>query len=167
MTLVEASKVRDGKSTKRLLGVVVVVAVLALSPLAGRAVASTSSRPTKVEIQAQTRATVQASDARLLFLRVESNRLYQLRVQVNDPAAYLKHRVNRVADPISRLSLRNKSFTVVDRAGNPVFWIKLVSKPGESGYTWYVRPNLTACIDNIAFGIESNPDGTAPACPAR
>jgi hypothetical protein len=101
---------------------------------------------------------------------VPPNRLYALRVTVDDPAAYLKHRMNRVADFITtRLApFRSSSFTVVDHAGKRAFFIDYTNSPdGSGGYTWYVRPSLTACIDNNDFGIESNPDGSAPACPAH
>ena len=146
------------------------VALVAVTVLVVQASASTVARPTTAVIRAQTRAVVLASKARLLSLRiVPPNRLYALRVTVNDPAAYLKHRMNRVADFMTtRLApFRRSSFTVVDHAGKPAFWIRFVSTPASGGYDWYVRPSLTACIDNNAFGIESNPDGTAPACPAH
>jgi hypothetical protein len=115
---------------------------------------------------------VVASKARLLSLRiVPPGRLYALRVTVNDPAAYLKHRMNRVADFMTTRPFppfRSSSFTVVDHAGKRAFWIDFTNSPdGSGGYDWYVRPSLVACIDNNDLGIESNPDGTAPACPAR
>jgi len=150
-------------------GVAAVAALLGLASTAAEASATTAARPTTAEIRAQTRAAVLASRARLLSLRiVPPNRLYSLRVRVDDPAAYLKHRMNPMADFITlRLApFRATWFTVVDHAGKPAFWIRYISTPADGGYTWYVRPSLTACIDNNSFGIESNPDGGAPACPA-
>ena len=90
---------------------------------------------------------------------------------VNDPAAYLKHRMNRVADFMTTRPFppfRRSSFTVVDHAGKRVFWVVFTNSPdGSGGYDWYVRPSLKACINDNGFGIESNPDGSTPACPAR
>ena len=147
--------------------------IAALTLAAVPASASAVARPTKAQIQAQTRAAIRASDAKLVSLRVAPpNLVYSLTVKVGDPAAYLKHRVNPLADVINRLTqakwhFRSSSFTVLDRSGKRAFYIEQVNQGSSYGIDWYARPDLMACIDNINFGIESNPDGTAPACPAN
>jgi hypothetical protein len=161
---------RNTGTLARSMGIVACVVAMAVTAVAaGRAAAATGARPTTAEIRAETRAAVLASKARLVSLRiVPPKAVYSLTVKVDDPAVYLGHRMNRVADFImSRVAYRRTSFTVLDHTGARAFWVRFVSTPKSGGYTWYVRPGLTACIDNNAFGIESNPDGTAPACPAH
>ena len=168
-----ASATTSDRLARRLAAVIAFLVIVAVTLAVVPASASTVARPTNAQIQAQTRAAVHASNAQLVSLRVvPPNLVYSLTVQVNDPAAYLTHRVNRVADVINRLTMaqwhfRTSSFTVLDRSGKRAFYIKQNNQGSSSGYDSYVRPGLAACIDNNNFGIESNPDGTAPACPAN
>ena len=65
-----ADVTRRERRRRRLIGVVAVFALVAVTLLVGRASASTVARPTTAVIRAQTRAVVLASKARLLSLRI-------------------------------------------------------------------------------------------------
>ena len=134
---------------------------------------TTQHRPSKHEIELRTRAAVLRSNARLERLRVVApNRIYSLKVQVQDPARYLKHRVNRVTSVINRLTnvqwrFKRRYFTIVDRSGRRIFWVRQLRTVGDQTW-WYVRPDLVDCARYIdGFDLEIDPEHVAPPCPAR
>jgi hypothetical protein len=158
----------------RLVGVSAATAALALMLGAGDASTGMATRPTKAEIEGQTRAAVRASRASLVDLRVVApNRIYSLTVKVGDPAAYLKYRVDTLVGVMNRLTnvqwrFRSRYFAVVDRSGRRVFWVKQLRLGAGQQSDWYVRRALEDCARNIEFDIGSvDPDNVAPPCPAR
>ena len=130
-------------------------------------------RPTKAEIEQQTRTAVLLSRARLVRFRVVApNRLYSLTVKVADPAAYLKHRADALIAVMNRLTnvqwrFQSRCFAVVDRSGIRVLWVRHVRSGSTETWRWNVRPNLEACAGNLPFGVEIDPEHAAPPCPAR
>lgn len=145
---------------------------LVLTRVAGATTAA-ASRPTKPQIEAQTRVAVRSTRASLVALRVVApNRRFVLRVRAADPARYLKYRVHRLVAVVNRLTnrlwvFRSRTFVVEDRAGGIVFSVAQTRAGGRAGTTWSVRPALEACAENIQFdGVEINPEGSAPRCPA-
>lgn len=148
---------------RHVISVVAVVAIVGVTLGAGTASATTVVRPTKTETQAQTTATVLASKARLVSLRIEeSSLLYSLTVKVNDPASYLKNHVNPVASFINHLAFRKRSFTVLDHGGRRAFFITLVVSPeGGSGLS---RSNCDYRRELRARGVTST---RQPATPRR
>lgn len=56
--------------------------------------------PTAEELKTTTRAAADASRATIVSLRMRVPILYSLSVRADDPAAYLKHRVNLLLDPL-------------------------------------------------------------------
>jgi hypothetical protein len=156
-----------------LIGVGGAAVIVALTLGAESASTSAERRPTKAEIQAQTRAAVRASRARVVDLRVVTpNRAYSLTVKVTDPAAYLKHRVGTVVRVMNRLTnvrwrFRSRYFAVVGRSGKRVFWVRQLRTRTTEQTRWYVRSDLEDCARNIEFNVEIDPENVAPRCPAR
>jgi hypothetical protein len=144
------------------------VASLALVPRSAGA-----SRPTVAEIKAETRSAVAASRATVAAMRVVGpNRRYAVRIEVPDPAAYLKFRVNRVVAVVNRLTnrlwlFRSRTFAVVDRSGGVAFSMTQARTGSAETTRWYVRPDLADCARNISFDIEIDPDNAAPPCPVQ
>ena len=143
-------------------------AAVALSLAAGYAEARPKARPaaqpTKVQAEAQTRAAVRSSGARVARLRIVGpNLTYELTVQVNDPAAYLKHRTDPVGTTMNRLRFHSRYLAVINHSGRRVFWVRKAGSLTE----WNVWPSLVDCAKGVGFDLELDPDGTAPRCPAR
>ena len=147
-----------------MLAVATVVAAVVLSLAAGYAEARPAAQPTKVQVEAQTRAAVRSSGARVAHLRIVSpNLTYELTVQVNDPAAYLKHRTAPVVTTMNRLRFHSRYLAVINHSGRRVFWVRQAGSLTE----WNVWPTLVDCAKGVGFDLELDPDGAAPRCPAR
>jgi hypothetical protein len=125
--------------------------------------------PTKVELEALTRAAVRASGARLVRLQVvPPNRAYRLVVKPAHPAPYLKHRVNVLVDVMNRLTRRFtvRYFAVLGPSGQRVLWVEEVRHAGGETIRWNMREYLADCARAINLEIEVDPDHAAPDCPA-
>jgi hypothetical protein len=139
----------------------------------GLAAAAPDRAPTKGGIEAQTRAAVRASGARLVALKVVTpNRTYRLIVKPAHPAPYLKRRVNRLVRVMNRLTIVERRFTrryfaVLGPSGTPVLWVDRLRIANGESITWNVRSYLADCIRNVDLEIEVDPDHTAPPCPAQ
>jgi hypothetical protein len=150
----------------------IALCIATLAASGGVADSAVASRPTVLEIKAQTRSAVKASSAKLLTLRVVGPNLrYALRVEVPDPAAYLKFRVDRLVAVVNRLTsrqrlFRSRKFVIVDRSGRFAFWVTHTRSGSTETTRWYVRPALEDCARNISFSVEIDPDNVAPPCPA-
>jgi hypothetical protein len=148
-----------------------VVLSVALVLAAETAFASAEPRPTKAQIEAQTRAAVAHSRARIVKLQViPPNRKYALRVQVRDPAAYLRYRVDPLVRLMNRLTRVERNFQrwyflVLDKRGNEVFWVQRILVANGERWSWNVRPDLAACARNLDLDIEIDPEHAAPPCP--
>jgi len=102
---------------------------------------------------------------------VGPNLRFGVRLEVNDPASYLKYRVHRVVEVVNRLTnrqwlFRSRTFAVVDRSDRVVFSITVTRSGSGERTRWYVRPALADCARNISFNVEIDPENAAPACPA-
>ncbi len=102
---------------------------------------------------------------------VGPNLRFGVRLEVNDPASYLKYRVHRVVEVVNRLTnrqwlFRSRTFAVVDRSDRVVFSITVTRSGSGESTRWYVRPALADCARNISFNVEIDPENAAPACPA-
>jgi hypothetical protein len=156
--------------TRALPGLAPLVLVLVLS--AGPAWGGAERRPTKAEIENQTRTAVLLSRARLVRLRVVApNRLYSLTVKVADPAAYLKHRADALITVMNRLTnvpwrFQSRYFAVLDRSGRRILWVRHLRSGSSETWRWDVRPNLEACARDLALGVEIDPENAALPCPA-
>lgn len=149
---------------QRVLVVAIVVAAVALSLAAGYAEARPVGQPTKVQVEAQTRVAVRSSGARVARLRIVGpNLTYELTVQVDDPAAYLKHRTDPVVTTMNRLRFHSRYLAGINHSGRRVFWVRQAGGLTE----WNVSPALVDCAKSVGFDLELDPDGTAPRCPAR
>ena len=103
---------------------------------------------------------------------VGPNVRYAVRIEVSDPAAYLKYRVHAVAAVVHRLTnqwllFQSRTFAVVDESGRVAFSVTVTRSGSTVGTRWYVRPGFEACAADISwFDIEIDPDSIAPPCPA-
>ncbi|MFN2469814.1 MAG: hypothetical protein ABR583_02280 [Gaiellaceae bacterium] len=127
--------------------------------------------PTKTQIVSRTGAAVRATRARLVRLDVRMpNKHYKIVVSVNDPAAYLKQRVDRLVRIVIRLTAVERRFArlafTIRAPSGVVFRYSRVGPVDAATSSWWVRPDLAGCAENIGFGIEIAPDGGAPPCPA-
>ena len=165
LSVVEITRDPDqGLLRLRVLVVATVVAAVALSLAAGSAEARPAGQPTKAQVEAQTRAAVRSSGARVVRLRIVGpNLTYELTVQVDDPAAYLKHRTDPVVTTMNRLRFHSRYLAVINHSGRRVFWVRKAGSLTE----WNVWPSLVDCAKGVGFDLELDPDGTAPSCPAR
>ena len=154
----------QGLPLQRVLVVAIVVAAVALSLAAGYAEARPAAQPTKVQVEAQTRAAVRSSGARVARLRIVGpNLTFELTVQVDDPAAYLKHRTDPVVTTMNRLRFHSRYLAVINHSGRRAFWVRQAGGLTE----WNVWSTLVDCAKGVGFDLELDPDGTAPSCPAR
>lgn len=150
---------------------ITVVSLIALA-LGAVAASAGASRPTVTQIEAQTRSAVAASHATVSRLQVVGpNVRYELRIAVPDPAAYLKHRVARVAATMNRLTngqwrFQSRTLTVVGRTGVVAFSVTVARTAEKVTTRWYVRTDFQDCARAIAgFDVEIDPEHTAPPCP--
>ncbi len=121
--------------------------------------------PTAEELERTTRAAAAASRASVVSLTVRIPTVYSLAVRADDPAAYLKHRVNRLLLPV-RKAMRPIHFKTFHFEARDADGIYLGYTQAGNSSRWYVRPGLSNCANGIALDIEviDNPD---PPCPAR
>ena len=166
LSVVEITRNPDqGRLRQRVLVVAIVVVAVALSLAADYAEARPAAQPTKVQVEAQTRVAVRSSGARVARLRIVGpNLTFELTVQVDDPAAYLKHRTDPVVAMMNRIRFHSEYLAVLNHSGRRVYWVRLARNSTE----WYVSPALVACAKSAEFGgMELDPEDTAPPCPAR
>ena len=129
-----------------------------------------ASRPTKAQIESQTRAAVVRSRARLITLRViPPNLVYVLKVGASHPAAYLRYRLDPLVRLMNRLTrvewnFERFYFAVFDRLGERGFWVRRERSGKGELWRWNVRPDLADCARNLDFDVEIDPEHTAPPC---
>jgi hypothetical protein len=149
----------------------VIAVSVAASATAGGASSAVGPRPSVAEIKAQTRSAVVASRAKVAAIRVVGpNQRFAVRIEVADPAAYLKHRVGRVVAAVNRLAarrlFRSRTFAVVNRSGRVVFSITHTRSGSTTKTRWSVRPDMEDCARGISFNIQIDPNHAAAPCPA-
>ena len=118
---------------------------------------------------AQTRAAVKASRARLTYLEIRlPNRRYDLRVSVDDPAAFIHRRAMSLLPVIGKgRNFRFIRFVIRRNGEGVVFWVTRDVDGNSVSTSMRYAPRLQGCIEEggLDFGMEIDPDNVAPPCP--